>query len=323
MSGNDWTGAGAGAGGGAPGAGDGGAGGNPPTGGTNIPTNGGGAPTVAGNPPAGGGGAPTGAGSEPAGGDWRSGLPEELRGDPSVAQHKDIASLVKSFVHAQSLIGRKGIIPPGEDATPEQLAQFFDALGRPKSHAEYQLEAKGLPEGMKINDTITEAFKAKAHELGFTPKQAAGLFDWYSTQVADMHRAGEERRANAPREFEAFIAKEYGMHNAPAVMQQAGGVLRAFADEDVMKGINDSGLANEPWFFKLMHKIGSKFSEGSGLRGDQQSSGFMQTPAQATAELSKIMGDPNDVYWSESDPGREARIQHVMRLQKVIADAAG
>jgi hypothetical protein len=38
--------------------------------------------------------------------DWRTGLDESLRTDPSLADIKDISGLAKSYIHAQKMIGR-------------------------------------------------------------------------------------------------------------------------------------------------------------------------------------------------------------------------
>lgn len=275
------------------------------------------------------GGAPENSGGGEGGGapggnmpEWLASLPEELRTDPSLVTHKDIASVVKSYIHAQSLVGRKGIIPPGENATPEQLSQFYEALGRPKTKDEYTLEAAGLPEGMTISPAMTEGFKAKAHEMGLTAKQAKDLFSWYSTQVGDGVRQTQAQKEEAPRKFEAFLAEKFGLNNSQQALQQAGGVLRAFSDDDIMAGIKESGLENSPWFFKLMHNISGKFSEGS-LREGGGGGSFNPSPTQAKAEITSIMSNPDDVYWQEFGQAAEQRKQHVLRLQKIISDAAG
>ena len=37
--------------------------------------------------------------------DWKASLPEDLRSHPSIENMPDVASLAKSMVHAQSMVG--------------------------------------------------------------------------------------------------------------------------------------------------------------------------------------------------------------------------
>ena len=45
--------------------------------------------------------------------DWKSGIPEDLRNHPSIANMQDVGSLAKSMVHAQSMVGADKIAVPG------------------------------------------------------------------------------------------------------------------------------------------------------------------------------------------------------------------
>src|SRR3990170_781823 len=78
---------------------------------------------------AGGGdpGAGTGAGGSSGAADWRTGLPDDLRSHTALADIKDVGGLAKSFVNAQSLIGRSVRIP-GEDASAEDREAFYQSL---------------------------------------------------------------------------------------------------------------------------------------------------------------------------------------------------
>lgn len=296
---NDWT---------------GGDGGTPPG-------DGGGAPPPGGVPPGdGGGAAPAAGGNAPpaAGGDWRTALPENIRQDPSMVKFGSVEALAQSYLHAQALIGKKGIIPPGPQASPEERAAFYEQLGRPKDLNGYELKATGLPEGVKISEAVTAGFKGKAHELGLTAEQAANLFEWYSGQIGDTVRTQMAAKGEAPKKFEAFLAQTYGLANIPTETQKAKSVVMAFADEEIMQGLQESGAQYQPWFFKLMNKVGGKFGEGSLQGGGTMS--FAPTPAQATTELNAIMSNKEDPYWQPQHPDNKARVQQALRLQEILAN---
>ena len=66
--------------------------------------------------------------------DWRSGLPEDVAGDPSLADIKDVSSLAKSYVHAQRMVGRDKVSIPQEGAGEDEWNSFYDRLGRPEKY---------------------------------------------------------------------------------------------------------------------------------------------------------------------------------------------
>ena len=67
-------------------------------------------------------------------------LPEDLRVEPSLRNFTDPASLAKSYVHAQRMIGADKIPLPGKTATDEDWANVWSKLGRPQAPSEYQLQ---------------------------------------------------------------------------------------------------------------------------------------------------------------------------------------
>ncbi|MBU1249288.1 MAG: hypothetical protein KKB70_11355 [Proteobacteria bacterium] len=130
---------------------------------------------------------------------WRSSLPEDwtivvrnengeemempLRDHPSLAKYPSKDDAVKALVHAQRLIGRRpeGVIePPGPEASEEERAAFYAALGRPESPDEYQLPELETPEGFEFDEDMQAQFRQKAHELGLSPGQVQGLYECQS-----------------------------------------------------------------------------------------------------------------------------------------------
>ena len=67
-------------------------------------------------------------------------LPEDLRVEPSLRNFTDPASMAKSYVHAQRMIGADKIPLPGKTATDEDWANVWFNLGRPQAPSEYQLQ---------------------------------------------------------------------------------------------------------------------------------------------------------------------------------------
>jgi len=147
---------GGGAGGGATGAAGGGAGGGA---------------TGAAGPGAGGGATgAAGAGNPPS---LISLIPEAYREKEWVKQNtKDPESFFKFVDNLDATIGKKGVILPGEKATPEEITAFHSAIGVPPKAEDYEfVNIDELKDAKRIPETDV-AVKKLMHEVG-TPKLAA------------------------------------------------------------------------------------------------------------------------------------------------------
>jgi hypothetical protein len=92
---------------------------------------------------------------------------------------KDPKALAKHAFNQEKLVG-SSIRVPGENATDEEKAAYLDKLGRPKTPTDYKLDVpKDLPEGLPYDGEFAKAAAAKAHELGLTQAQLAGLHDLF------------------------------------------------------------------------------------------------------------------------------------------------
>jgi len=106
---------------------------------------------------------------------------------------KDPKALARQTFNQEKLLGN-AIRIPKEDATPEEREAFLNKLGRPEKPDGYQLTPpKDMPEGLPYDGEFAGAFKAKAHELGLTAAQAAGLHDMYVGRMVEGYGAASEK----------------------------------------------------------------------------------------------------------------------------------
>ena len=80
------------------------------------------------------------------GGDWRASLSDDIRHDPSLASIQDVNGLAKSFIHGQKMVGADKVVLPKEDASPEEMNEFYNRLGRPEK---YEISRPDLPQGLE------------------------------------------------------------------------------------------------------------------------------------------------------------------------------
>lgn len=250
-----------------------------------------------------------------AGEDWKASLPEDLRQDPSLADIQDVPNLAKGFINAQKLIGRDKIPVPGEDAPPEEWDRVFNRLGRPATPEEYSVEMpETLPEGFQLDDELQKGFLEKAHKLGLTAKQAAGLARWMvDTDIQgynDIVRDDQLAMAEGEKALRAKWGKAYDQNVA-----RARWLLDEFGDNDTARLIEKAGFTSNPVFIGFLGNIASKMGEDT-LKG----SGFQQfnvmTPEAATTEIARLRGDKDFMakYQSKDPAVRKAAIEKMQQL---------
>lgn len=204
----------------------------------------------------GGGGDQGGDGSGDLG--WRSALPDELKNHDLVKDYSKPGDAIQAFV---DLHGKSAsmVSIPGDNATDEDKAAFFNKLGRPESADAYTLDKpEGLREGL-YNEDVETAYRAKAHEIGLPDSQANQLYAWYydtvksgdEQQVAKEKQTLDDTVTKLKNEWpgDAFKVNTELAHRAFKVF--AGGeddsAAKDFLEKTIVNGV---ALGNHPMFLK-------------------------------------------------------------------------
>lgn len=200
----------------------------------------------------------TGAGTEKS---WRDSLPEEIRNDPSLVSFKSHEELAKSYVHAQSLIGKEKVIVPGEKATDADWDAFYAKAGRPESAEKYGLKIEQLgPEG---NKELSEA----AFKLGLSPKQLNGLAQWSEANNKKQLETFQANQKLAQKNgMEAYVKELGGKENFDAAFAKAADALLFTGDKDFIEYLDKSGLGSEPKMIKFFASLAERMKE-DGIKG--------------------------------------------------------
>lgn len=261
------------------------------------------APAPAAAPIIGGGTPPPAAGDLP---EWRAGLPPELRDAPGLAKFKDVAALAKGHIEAESLIGRKGLVVPKADDPPAVHAAYRQALGIPEKPDGYEIKVEGAPETVWNPDT-GKVLANWAHELGLTPAQAQGLAERYAKLGGDGIGAERVEHERRNEEGAAALRNEWGAAYA-AKVDYANRAVTEFGGEALLTALRASGLASDPAVVKAFAAIGERIGEDrpAGI-GTGRSAGVM-TPADAAAELKRIMAQDQPI-WNRKHPEYDAAIR--------------
>jgi hypothetical protein len=150
-----------------------------------------------------------GSGTESLG--WRAGLPDPLKQDEALVPFKTVGDFATNYLElrtkAKDLEGKLvGSIPKLPDnATDDDRAAYYDALGRPAKASEYEFdgEDKNAPEW-------TNTWKSEFHNLGLTKEQAKQLSGKWNAQMNAMVKAHNDAIAKETTEAQAKLKSELG-----------------------------------------------------------------------------------------------------------------
>lgn len=226
--------------------------------------------------------------------DWRHDLSDDLRDHPALGGFADVSALAQEHVHLQKLIGRKGVLPPGDDATDEDYARFYDALGRPAAPTDYQLEDIERPEGLPWSAESESQMLERMHAAGLTNMQAKALVaDYVELQSGIWAEAqGEQSRV-----LEAALGElrtEWGSSFDAQLDLANRAFARAFGenvDEVRQLRLSDGGfLGDHPHLVHAFAEIGKSMMEAE-FAGEGSMGGGV-TQREARAQLSDLENDP-------------------------------
>lgn len=215
---------------------------------------------------------------------------------------------IKAFAEGhESLISKLGntISIPDENATPEQLADFYNKLGRPETPDKYEFEDK-LPEGWKISEELDTNYREIAHQLGLTPKQAQELRTFYNTAVETAHNNNQQEvQTRLAEEHETNVGKikEMWGPDYQAKTKIAVNTAKNVLSQETLDYLDATGLGNNATFVKDFYELSKRFSGDGMPRGNDNPDYKPVTMETMESEAMKILRTPG---W-ENDPALKRR----------------
>jgi hypothetical protein len=236
---------------------------------------------------------------------WREALPEELRQESCLDSIKNFATMAKSFVSAQKMIGKNKIALPSENSSAEEWNTFYSALGRPESADKYSVEGVSLPEGMNFNEDSVKAFRDFCFENGLSQKTFEQAVAWDIKRAEAAQKAALDAHNKEYDETMAKLQEQYGS-NLPARISQVEKALSTFGIRDIFI---EKGLTNNYQIFEALANIGASISESRLKDG-----GTPQTFVSPQQQIDEIYADKNHPIFHEEDPRHDHAVAEVKRL---------
>jgi len=243
---------------------------------------------------------------------FKESLPEDIRDHPSLASFSAPGDLAKSWVNVQKLVGKDKIPVPSSPEDAEAWNTVYSRLGKPETIDGYVLKTDDIPKELPIDENFLKDFKDTAFKLNLLPNQVEGLFNWWMGVekgiLEEMSAQDETERQTAEAELRKSWGKAYDQN-----VRLANSMVTKFGGEDKDKILSKYG--NDLMMIRFLADIGKAFSE-DGIIGEVPQ--LTLTPAEAEAEIGKIMGDEKHAYYDTNNPEHQAAVNHVQALYKLV-----
>lgn len=244
---------------------------------------------------------------------------KDILTDPALGPISDVNSLVKSYVHAQRQIGKKGVLIPSETSTKEEWDQFYQKTGVPLDTAKYKESVK-VPAGEEnvLGEEFNNGFLQLAHESRVHPNHAQKMYEYFTTKTKESAAANAiAAQQKTQAELDA-LQEKIGVDAYGVKLAKATHFIKENTSPEFLQFLGESGLSKNAHivetFMNLADKLGGEITipGGDGQRGWSKSD--------IEREINSVMGNMQDPYYNTQHPDHARRINEVAgwraRLEK-------
>lgn len=263
---------------------------------------------------------------------WINSLPEDIRGEASLAKFRDLGGLAKSYLSAEKLISSSVRIP-GADATQEErdafyskvtaagdllrlpkeenseeMSHIYNKLGRPEDPSKYEFD---LITGEDHESPLISGLLKEGHEAGMTQKQMQTVLNYYNKAVETNLQALEAAKETAEASLKQAWGDRYEDNlNASKVAIKALQQKYPKEVESLVFGPN----GNNPVLATILAEFGSRLKEGQTVTGEGVSA-FNSAASNAKAKIDEIMKAGRDhPVWNTNHPNHRKAVAEMDEL---------
>lgn len=244
--------------------------------------------------------------------DFKSLIPKEYKEEKALSNFNNMEDLLKSYLHAQKMVGANKIAVPNKMATEDDWKEVFKKLGAPENPDDYKYSFKED----EINPEQLKSFNETAHKLGLLPKQAENLIKFYQ----EMNSVGEQSKLQTAQakqlEAESLLKKEFGAEYGKRLDQAKRLASETFGKELLNNTILQDGsrLGDNVEIIRAFTMLADKLSEDEIVKGDDV--GYM-TAGQIEKEISQLT-EEGSAYWNKNHPNHRKAVEEVYKLRQQL-----
>ena len=239
-------------------------------------------------------------------------IPESFREEKSLQNFNNMEDLVKSYLHAQKLVGADKIPVPNKHATEEDWKEVFKRLGAPETPDGYKYSFKEE----EIHPEQLKAFNATAHKLGLLPQQAESLIKFYNEMSMNQIQSLESNAEQTQMQTEAELKKQFGPQYAKRLDQAKRLATSTLGEEFLNNTLLQDGsrLGDNLSVIKAFSDLADKLSEDEIVKGD--GIGYM-TASEIQKQIEELTQE-GSAYWQKSHPNHKRAVDEVYKLREQL-----
>ena len=243
---------------------------------------------------------------------FRDLIPENFREEKSLENFNNMEDFVKSYLHAQKMVGADKIPVPNKHSTDEDWNEVFKRLGAPSSPDDYKYNFKD----QEMDSGQVQEFNKTAHKLGLLPKQAEGLIKFYNEMNGNIAANQEEAAAQAQLNVETELRKEFGPQFNKRLDQAkrlaVNSLGQDFLENTYLK--DGSRLGDNLQVIKAFSDLADKLSEDPIIQGDGSS---YMTAKDIEKEITELTQE-GSAYWDKTHINHQKSVDEVLKLREML-----
>jgi hypothetical protein len=234
-------------------------------------------------------------------------LGDEFKEVKALQSFKDVNDLAKSYLHANSLLGKRL-----SDMKPEDVAILNNLRNVPSSEDDYKFAED-------VNEDLAAVYKKISLKAGLTKDQAKVIADSFvEIQRAEQERMTSDLNQNLTNWHNELKAEFGDAYEKRLDIAKRG--LNTFGDDGLKELLKETGLHQHPAMVKLFAKVGKELLEDSFIEADKVSK-FGVTPEDANAMIKKNLADIEfrSAYFSAVHPEHAKAVEEMNKLYSLLA----
>ena len=245
--------------------------------------------------------------------DFKSLIPNEYKEDKALANFEDMNQFVKSYLHAQKMVGLDKIPVPNKYATDEDWKEVYKRLGAPEKPDQYKYK---FDKGQEVDENTLKSFNEVAQRNGLLPKQAENLVKFYN-ELNQQALSKEASQIDATRlESEAVLKRDFGSEYNKRLDQAKRLAVNTLGSEFLNNTIlkNGSKLGDNVALIKAFSSLADKLSEDEIVKGE--GADYM-----SAKELQRQLGElqqKGSPYWDKMHPNHKRNVDEVFKLREML-----
>ena len=244
--------------------------------------------------------------------DFKSLIPESFKEEKSLENFDNMEDLLKSYLHAQKMVGADKIPVPNKYATDEDWKEVFTRLGAPKTPEDYKYSFKDD----EVDPKQLKTFNETAHRLGLLPKQAEALVKYYNNINQSHSEQLEAQAITAQEKTEADLKKEFGPQFNKRLDQAKRLATNTLGEEFLNNTVLKDGsrLGDNLEVIKAFSNLAEKLSEDEIVKGEGSEYQTAKDIEKQIAELTQ----QGSAYWQDQHPNHKKAVDEVFKLREML-----